>query len=466
MLIVFIVLFHAFAAVFLYHANTTVAAQGVSIPLIRVPVKGGLTPHVFSSNVSLYNSQQFAYLAHINIGNQNFLVLLDTGSSDLWVVSSECSDQDCSTIAKYRPSPSLNLTDTVFALEYLLGSVSGRVGTETVTLGPFQIEPQVFALADKTMGLGLSGTGNSGILGLSFPLEASISATAGSTLLENILSPFEDSDKYFAFKLGRDQFTSSFTVGQVDSTYANSPSDFAFTPVYPAYGSTYDYWKLPITYFTINSTRFELSKSRVPHSPTPLAVLDTGTTLVLGPPDDVERFYQSVGGARKNGDGWQIRCDRGIIIGFALGQGDSLKEYVIDPSDIAWEEGGREGDWCYGGIQANDEVSSGDWLLGDTFLRNVYVIHHAGTSSGPPSVGLLGMTDATKALEDFRVLRGNDPTPPSHVITHPGFHMPALTAPTVCGISGVSGLLFGAIVTGVVFACQSGLAKRRATSNS
>ena len=81
------------------------------------------------------------------------------------------------------------------------------------------------------------------------------------------------------------------------------------------------------------------------------------------------RLWSSVGGARKTDAGWQVRCNRGIIVGFILGQGNSSREYVLDPEDLNWRQGGSDGDWCLGGIQANDRVSSGDWLLGDTFLR-------------------------------------------------------------------------------------------------
>ena len=217
--------------------------------------------------------------------------------------------------------------------------------------------------------MGLSGTGNSGILGLAFPLEAAIPDTSGRTLAENLFAAFNDNDRYFAFKLGRTQTDSSFSIGQLDATYANSTSGFAFNAVYPVSKSSYDYWKLPLRAITINSTTFDLSPTKVPGAPSPIAVLDTGTTLILGPTVDVDRLWSSVGGARKTDAGWQVRCNRGIIVGFILGQGNSSREYVLDPEDLNWRQGGSDGDWCLGGIQANDRVSSGDWLLGDTFLR-------------------------------------------------------------------------------------------------
>ena len=45
---------------------------------------------------------------------------------------------------KYTSTSSLStISDVPFNLNYLMGSVTGSVGTETVTLGPFQITAQV-----------------------------------------------------------------------------------------------------------------------------------------------------------------------------------------------------------------------------------------------------------------------------------------------------------------------------------
>jgi hypothetical protein len=218
-------------------------------------------------------------------------------------------------------------------------------------------------MANDTEGLALSSTGNSGILGLSFPFEASIPDTSGTTVLENLLSFFNDSDRYFAIKLGRDGTRSSFTIGELDPSIANSTDELAFTAVTPFTGNVYDYWKMPLQHLTINSTTFPLSGSRVPGSPSPIAVFDTGTTLILGPSIDVDRFWQSVGAARKTELGWQVRCDRNIVIGFVLGDGNTQREYVIDPADLSWLQGGKDGEWCLGGVQANDNVRIPVWGL-------------------------------------------------------------------------------------------------------
>jgi len=136
----------------------------------------------------------------------------------------------------------------------------------------------------------------------------------------------------------------------------------------------YDYWKIPILGVTVNSNPLRLSPSLVPGSPAPVAVLDTGTTLILGPSADVNNFWATVGGngtVRKNPDLglWEVKCNRAVAVGFTVGDESSSRMYALHPGDINWGEARSSGGWCMGGIQANDGVNSADWLLGDVFLR-------------------------------------------------------------------------------------------------
>ncbi|KAJ7273216.1 hypothetical protein C8J57DRAFT_1317179, partial [Mycena rebaudengoi] len=78
------------------------------------------------------------------------------------------------------------------------------------------------------------------------------------------------------------------------------------------------------------------------------------------------------------------------------------REYLIDPADLAWEEEEGADGWCTGGVQANDGVNAGDWLLGDVFLRNVYTKH----CTTPPQIGLLNLTNPRECARRRFGLRG------------------------------------------------------------
>ncbi|KAJ7349229.1 aspartic peptidase domain-containing protein [Mycena albidolilacea] len=271
-------------------------------------------------------------------------------------------------------------------------------------MGPWLVKGQSFAMVDRTVDLGLSSTSTSGILGFCFPSVAAIPTNVGQTLLASLMSLFPPPLQCFAFWLSRDaNRAGSLTIGTLDFTLVPNPALIANFSVVRT-GHEFDYWKLPLLHLTIDDQLFTLSSSRIPGAANPIAVLDTGTTLILGPFADVKALYATLGSAaRYDSDiGYQVLCKHAVIIGFVFGF--PAREFRLHPADIAWAEGGTEDEWCTGGIQANDNVNSGDWLLGDCFLRNVYAIH----CYSPPSIGLLSMTTFPEALEEFRAERGDD----------------------------------------------------------
>ncbi|KAG1749017.1 aspartic peptidase domain-containing protein [Suillus paluster] len=395
---------------------------------------------VLLSDVSVASIQEY-------IGGQDFWITFDTGSSDLWVVSSDCTNSDCQGITRYSSSSSstLTLSDQPFKLAYLMGSVLGTVGTETVTLGPYEISSQTFALANQTSGLGLSITGNSGILGLSFPLAASIPITSGTPVLNNLFAHFDDQHRFFAFKLGRNE-----SQDVLDSSLTNDTSQFVFTPVFASTPDEYDFWKLPIQEITINSQVLPLSRSLIRGASSPIAVLDTGTTLILGPAGDVDAFWDAIGtgGSTKFNQQtktWQVRCERAVDVRIKLGNSDTAKEYPLHPEDVSWAKDEAQDGWCTGGIQVNNGVDSGDWLLGAVFLRNVYAIHQGTTSSDPPMIGLLNTTDPSAALAEFTSSRGPDPAPPPSMQRVGSSATETRDTIATCVVCGVCGFLIGAI---------------------
>ncbi|KAG7086605.1 hypothetical protein E1B28_002550 [Marasmius oreades] len=364
----------------------------------------------------LSNQNKFSYLVPIRIGGQSFPLILDTGSSDLWVVSDKCSSKDCSSVSRYSQpsSKDLETLGTPFDLSYLKGSVSGVVALDVVSLGSFEIRPQVFGLADDIKDMNLAGNGHSGILGLSFPSEASISPNVAPTVLENIFKYLDE--PYFAIKLGTspgpNDPTSSLTFGQLDEKYASHLSEFFFTPVSTAGASGYTYWKVSIQTFIVDGQPVQLSPSTVRGvRDTQIAVVDTGTTLIVGPTSDVDAIWGATGSAARyntNEKIWEVRCNKAVDIRLVLGNRDRHVELPIDYEDVNWDEGEHESGWCIGGIQANDDVGSGDWLLGDAFLRSVYTVHFIGNTTHPPSMGFLGTVDRNVTYEQFRAKRGPD----------------------------------------------------------
>ncbi|KAJ6500476.1 aspartic peptidase domain-containing protein [Mycena sanguinolenta] len=381
------------------------------LPLLRVlgrpprrTVPGRVGQALSSNNIALENIQQYTYVLPATIGRQDFEFIWDTGSSDLWVVDTSCQEGDCTSVPRYSQqlSDTLISTEQPFKLSYLTGNVEGEIIYDTVRVGEYQVQSQALATVYQTADLDLASTATSGIAGFCFPGSAAIPAAAGATLLENLLSAFPPDQQYFAFLLPRDGSTGSLTLGSLNPTLVPDPTLINYSPVVRT-GLEYDYWKLSLQHLTVDGRPFPISSSRVPGAVTPIAILDTGTTLILGPSEDVKAFYALFGTAARNDpvNGYQIRCTRAVPVGLVLG----AHEYPLHPADIAWAEGAQDG-WCTGGLQANDNVNAGDWLCGDTFLRNVLAVHKYSTTQS--SIGMLSVTNITAAMQEFRAERGED----------------------------------------------------------
>jgi len=147
-------------------------------------------------------------------------------------------------------------------------------------------------------------------------------------------------------------------------------------------------------------------------------------------------------------------------VGFTLGDEDNSKEYVVHPGDINWGSVDSSDGWCLGGIQANDNVNSADWLLGDAFLRNVHVAHHGATSTQPPLIGLLNMTDPTIAMAEFVRERGSDPSPPpasQNLVTHTH---PILKLTIISILSSLVGWVTGVVAVTTILRSRRASKKR------
>jgi hypothetical protein len=160
----------------------------------------------------------------VEFGNQSFLLQLDTGSSDTWVVqtgyecfnvtdnSQQLPQQACTYAnATYDMSNTFEqIPNQTFGVQYGVGIATGIVGYEKVTLGGITIQRQEVGIVNKATNPG-DGM-NCGLVGFGYP--SLTSAHAGNTVANDSNSLLLNRIRYDTL------FTNMYKQGLVDPYFS------------------------------------------------------------------------------------------------------------------------------------------------------------------------------------------------------------------------------------------------------
>ncbi|KAI0453174.1 aspartic peptidase domain-containing protein [Xylaria acuta] len=291
----------------------------------------------------------YSYFAEVELGSEGkqLYMLLDTGASTTWVMGSTCTSKSCLMHNTFGPDDSKTFNDTgkTYSVEYGTGSVRGHVVEDSLSLAGLSV----------TLPFGVANTTSDqftqfpfdGILGLATSSDTWLSAVKDAKLIDSnvfgiSLSRNSDgtNDGEIVFgALNPNKYTG-------DITYSSVKSDSA--------------WTIPMDDITISGESAAITGRS--------AYIDTGTSFVFGPPDDVEAMYKLIpGSSTKDGSSYSVPCDTDSQVAFTFsGQSwnVSSKDFLSAPN----------GDGvCTGNIYGMEYVPGG-WLLGDVFLKNVYSV--------------------------------------------------------------------------------------------
>lgn len=297
------------------------------------------------------NSDQndLEYLVQVSIGTpaQNLNLDFDTGSSDLWVFSTETPNPGSHNL--YNPgqsSSSQQLSGETWSITYGDGSSSsGDVYSDVVTVGGLTVQNQAVESAQQVSSQFSSGDSD-GLLGLAFSSLNTVSPDQQKTWFDNI-SPNLDSPLFVADL--RHDTPGSYIFGGIPS----AASSINYTPVDNSQG----FWG------------FSTSVSGQSVS----GIADTGTTLLLLDDSIVNSYYQQVSGATNdpNQGGYVYPCDNQLpSFSFTVGSGQ-----ITIPSSLM-NYGTASGSQCFGGLQSNGGI--GLSIFGDIALKAAYVVFDSG----------------------------------------------------------------------------------------
>ncbi|KAH7913209.1 aspartic peptidase A1 [Hygrophoropsis aurantiaca] len=390
-----------------------IALQGRQLtPNTTAPNSYGISP------VSLSSDKQTYYVV-LQAGQISFRAALDTGSSDLWLMSTDCSSKTCSSVPRYPlsyDSPTyvpVNNNATAFNVSYADGTgASGFVARETFEVANVTVANQAFGVvtaSNVTMDDDVSG-----ILGLGFArlsqiyyLAANATPFIGSLSERGILD-------YPIFGLSLTwNATGTLSIGAVDVSIVQNTSNIVWNEVVPfsplgiqANTSGYFYWAIHMTSFAINNTVL----TPIPTYPGPtdnssIALLDVGTSGLYGPYQDVTRLFALFPGSRlvDTSGQWVVPCDSSAIMSFSFGEGNT---FVLQPSDYLMGPVAGNTDLCLSWPKALPPSADGvDWQLGTPFLRTVYSIYSYGIDDEePPMIGLYPRNNASAPVESYAAL--------------------------------------------------------------
>jgi len=334
-----------------------------------------------------------SYFAQVSVGTpaQNLNLVLDTGSSDLWFATSNCAGCSRNTpVLDPTKSSSLQLGTQRIALNYGSGSASGVLAHDTVTMGPFTVNPQSFVAVDD-ISSGLIDGELAGIMGLAFQGIANSQALPFWQALVNNNQLTNPEFSFFITRFVNEKSAKTeepggvLTFGGTNSTLYQGNIDFQ---PFTLSGNGGTFWLQTVSGVTVNGKTVNTGTGNT-------AAIDTGTTLIGAPTTAVNAIWGAVSGAvplTGNMTGfYAFPCNTQLTIAISFGG----PAWPISLADL--NLGTVSSGLCLGAIfditaGSNVKPTPGtpQWIVGDTFLKNVYTVFR----SNPPAVGFAQLSSA------------------------------------------------------------------------
>lgn len=350
-----------------------------------------------SFDVSLVNEKQF-YVSKLQIGTpeSEVSVLLDTGSSDLWVMSTknpQCKDNggsiDCEQYGTYNETASSTFHDnkTDFSIQYVDQTYAkGTWGTDTISLTEgLKLENASFAVADDS-------DSNVGVFGIGFKGLESNPEQYSNLPITMKEQGFIKKLAYSLYLTSAESESGSILFGAID--HAKYEGELATIDISKLNGD-YAYLQIPLTSVSVevnSNADSQPSDSSVPStgssvrsfnnsSPQSIsannsqALLDSGTTLTYLQDSLIQQVLEQ---ADKNASysplagAYTVSCSLRLPGNSMTFRFNDEKDIKVPLSDLVLQTGQDPNTGkaicIFGALPSNDII------LGDNFLRSSYSV--------------------------------------------------------------------------------------------
>jgi len=273
----------------------TLVSAFVKIPVKKMPGGINYRPFFHKNNgkqalppVPIDSLSDAQYYGQVTIGKppQSFLVVFDTGSSNLWVPSVDCPiwQISCDLHTRYDHSKSSTYVKngTAFSIQYGSGAVEGYLSQDSFGISNVTVLNQVFAEVTNEPGIAFLAAAFDGIMGLAFE---TISVDSVAPVWYNLLAQNLVQEPVFAFWLSRDPNAPAnqggeLVLGGTDPSHYSGA--FTYVPV-----TKKDYWQFYMDSLSVGSTQYCTGKCN--------AIADSGTSLLAVPSSVATAINKQIG---------------------------------------------------------------------------------------------------------------------------------------------------------------------------
>jgi len=319
------------------------------------------------------------YYGAMTIGTpaQDFSVLFDTGSANLWVPSTRCcgTEVNCpinieNAACQYHNTYDDTASTTYVAngsrifISYGAGPVGGFVSEDTVTVGTAIVQKQLFGeiIFEKPVNT-FSQEKFDGIVGLGFP---ALAANGITPVFTNMWAQGQLEQNLFSFYFNRDYTSSiggSINLGGIDKSHYTGEINY-HPVVYPEQG----YWSITLQSVSYNGEDLGPISSS--------CIVDSGTPVIGLPTAVADQINELIGGTPNEDGAYTVPCNTVDSLDDVSFYFDDI-EYKLAPSDYIIVEGSGFSKTCTSGIVDTGSMT----LMGDVFMRSYYTVFNYGEMS-------------------------------------------------------------------------------------